>query len=67
MADYYNPRLNTEGYPDPTAYKALYNIERDDERFKRLLKTLFYICDLADFDVEGRIVLIDRKTGKVWR
>jgi hypothetical protein len=67
MADYCNPRLNNEGYPDPTAYKALYNIERDDERFKRLLKTLFYICDLADFDVEGRIVLIDRKTGKVWR
>ena len=32
-----------------------------------LLHTLFYICELADFEIEGRIVLIDKQTGRVWR
>lgn len=24
-------------------------------------------CELADFQIEGRIVLIDKQTGRVWR
>ena len=31
MADFYNP----EKYPDPTAYKALKNIEKQERRKKR--------------------------------
>lgn len=38
MANTTNPRRNAEGYPDPTAYEALKNIDREeDERFHRLL------------------------------
>lgn len=66
MANTTNPRQNAEGYSDPTAYEALKNIERE-ERFYKLLHTLFYLCELADFEVEGRIVLVDKKTGRVWR
>ena len=34
MANTTNPRLNVEGYSDPTAYKALKNIEREEyEKF----------------------------------
>lgn len=62
-----NPRKNLEGYSDPTAFEALRNIDKEDERFHRLLRTLFYICELADFEIEGRIVLIDKQTGRVWR
>ena len=62
-----NPRKNLEGYSDPTAFEALRNIDKEDERFHRLLRTLFYICELADFEIEGRIVLIDKHTGRVWR
>lgn len=51
----------------PTAFEALRNLEREDERFHRLLHTLFYLCELADFEIEGRIVLIDKKTGRIWR
>ena len=61
-----NPRKNSEGYSDPTAFEALRNIDKEDERFHRLLHTL-YICELADFEIEGRIVLIDKQTGRVWR
>ena len=51
----------------PSAFEALRNIDKEDERFHRLLHTLFYICELADFEIEGRIVLIDKQTGRVWR
>lgn len=67
MVDRNNPRCNAEGYSDPTAFEALRNLEREEERFHRLLYTLFYLCELADFEIEGRIVLIDKKTGRIWR
>ena len=61
-------RKNAEGYSDPTAYEALRKIERgDDERFRKLLDTIFTICDLSGFHIEERIVIKDKKTGKVWR
>lgn len=67
MGDRNNPRCNAEGYSDPTAFEALRNLEREEERFHRLLYTLFYLCELADFEIEGQIVLIDKKTGRIWR
>lgn len=67
MASTDNPKKNSEGYSDPTAFEALRNINKEDERFHKLLYTIFYLCELAGFDIEGRIVLIDKKTGRVWR
>lgn len=58
---------NHEHYKDPTPYKALNNKKEDEERFNKLLHTIFDICDLSDFEIEGRIVLKDKKSGKVWR
>lgn len=60
-------KRNGSGYYDPTAYKAIIQVEKESERFHKLLSTIFYICDLAGFHVEGRIVLKDKKTGKIWR
>lgn len=65
-----DPRRNASGYMDLTAFEAIRNVEREaeaEERFKKLLNTIFYICELAGFRIEGRIVLQDKKTGKVWR
>lgn len=59
-------RKNAEGYPDPTAYEAIKNIE-EEERFNKLLHTIFNICELSGFRIEGRIVLINKVTGKVYR
>ena len=49
---------NPEGYPDPTAYSAINNVEtaqiesktspEDEERFHKLLNTIFTICELAE-------------------
>lgn len=67
-------KRNGSGYIDPTAYKAMKRVEadekkygRDYERFYNLLNTIFYICNLAGFHVDGRITLVDKRTGKVWK
>ena len=60
-------KYNASGCKDLTAYKAIKKIEREEERFSKLLQTIFNVCDLAGFRVEGRIVLEDKKTGRVWR
>lgn len=65
-----DPRRNASGYMDLTAYEAIKNADREadaEARFKRLLATIFYICDLAGFRIEGRLTIVDKKTGKVWR
>lgn len=62
-----NPRTTHEGYSDPTAYEAIKNTEADDERFHKLLNTIFTICELSGFHLEERIILKDTQTGKVWR
>lgn len=67
IGDRNNPRRNSEGYMDTTSYLAIRNIENDDERFHKLLRTLKDTCDSAGFEIEGRIVLTDKKTGKTWR
>lgn len=60
-------RKNSEGYLDPTAYEAIRNTEKDEERFHTVLDMIFSICELSDFHVEERIVIKDKRTGKVWR
>lgn len=39
----------------------------DEDRLKKLLKTIYAMCELADFHLEERIVLRDMRTGKIWR
>lgn len=60
-------RKNAEGYSDPTAYEAMKNLDRDDERFHKLLHIKDGMCELAGFHLEERIVLRDEQTGKIWR
>ena len=66
-----NPEMyNPSGCKDLTAYHAIKNVTREEqaeERLNKLLATIFYIVDLAGFHIEERIVLKDKKTGKVWR
>lgn len=68
MANNNDIRKNGSGYYDPTAYQAIQNIDAsDDERFRSLLNTIFAICELSDFHIEERIVIKDKRTGKIWR
>lgn len=58
---------NASGYVDPTAGTAITNADEDYERFLKLLSLIFKLCELTGFHIEGRIVLRDDKTGKIWR
>jgi hypothetical protein len=60
-------KTNAEGYPDPTAYQAIKQMDKDEKRFHKLLNSIFIICDLAGFEIEGRIILRDKRTGYIWR
>ena len=61
----YDDSRNGEGYSDPTMEQALQNISRDEARFRKLIQILTYVCNLAGFDIGGKIVLIDRKNGRI--
>lgn len=67
---------NGEKYHDPTAGKAITKVIRDKEyeregqrlsRIKALIPILRGVAELAGFDIGGRILLIDRETGKEYR
>lgn len=65
-------KYNGSGYYDPTPYEAIKRIEGDPspgeaERFKKVLKTIFMICEISGFTLEGRITLKDNESGRVWR
>lgn len=67
MATNRGSMFNGSGYFDDTAGKAIDKADKDDERFHKLLETIFNICELSDFHVEGRIVLKDKRTGRVYK
>lgn len=71
MSRYNKSMRNASGYVDLTAYGAIKNANNvtleESSRFHNLLDTIFYIIELAGFEVKGRIVLKDKKTGKTWR
>lgn len=58
---------NSEEYNDPTAYKAIRNLDGEHRRFRRLLFAIFDLCELYGFRLEGRIRLVDKRSGRVWR
>ena len=66
-----NPKKNSEGYPDPTAYEGLRPIIEEENALERrvnqLIKTLKYITGLAGFEVISRIEIKDKETGRIFR
>lgn len=60
-------KKNAEGYPDPTPYQAIVNIESEHERYRKVIGCILRICELSGFELEERIVLKDKRTGRIWR
>lgn len=60
-------RKNHSGYSDPTAYAAITKVDKEMERRNKVLHIVHDICELSGFQIEERIVLKDKKTGKIWR
>lgn len=66
-----NPRKNSEGYSDPTAYFGTREIVREEQEIAKLnhkvIQSFRLLVDLAGFEIVGRITLKHKKTGKVFR
>ena len=64
-------KYNNSGCKDMTAFYAIENVSReekaDEKRVKELLKQIFRDTEKAGFHLENRLILKDKKTGKVWR
>lgn len=66
-----NPRNNSEGYYDPTAYLGLASIIEEENALQSdantLIKVLKYIISKSGFELISRIEIRDKKTGKIFR
>lgn len=60
-------RKNQSGYSDPTAFEAITNVDKEMENLNKTIHIIRSVCELAGFEIEERIVLKDKKTGKIWR
>ena len=66
-----DPRRNSEGYFDPTAYEGLKSIIQEENALDRevntLIKVLKFIISRSGFELISRIELRDVKTGREYR
>lgn len=62
-----DPRKNASGRNDLTAYQAMKNIDEEEEAFKKLFRTLRYICNVAGFEFDGRICIRNKESGRVYK
>lgn len=60
-------RKNQSGYSDQTAFEAITKVDKEMEKLNKTLHIIRNVCELAGFEIEERIVLKDKKTGKIWR
>lgn len=58
---------NPSGAADPTRTKAEENMGRDEKRVSDLVHVLRYVADGAGFEILGRVVLSDKRTGRVYK
>lgn len=66
-----NLSKNGSNYYDGTAARAIRNAADrpsvDEEmRFKKFLGTIFNLCELSGFHIENRLVVKDKKTGRIY-
>ena len=56
---------NAERCTDSTSNKTitLKDIEKKSYEIGKIMRTIFCICELAGYDIKGRITFTDRKTG----
>ena len=66
MGNKKNPRCNSEGYADPTAYEALKPIIKEETALENkmsfLVKMFKFIAAESGFEIINRIELKDKKT-----
>ena len=65
---------NSEHYNDPTPYVAHKNIRKEEQleaarmrTISALVSALKQVADLAGFEIVGRVVLMDKDSGRIFR
>lgn len=58
-----------KAYNDPTANLAVGKVTTQEHKTaaNKVIKAIFCLCDAAGFEVVERVVLRDKKTGKIWK
>lgn len=71
MGNKKNPRCNSEGYADSTAYEALKPIIKEETALENkmsfIVKMFKFIAAESGFEIIHRIELKDQKTGRVFK
>lgn len=67
-----NPYFNSEGYADPTAYRAMKTIQQKenaalDGKVNSHIKAIKFVATEAGFEITNRIERRNRKTGREFR
>ena len=57
---------NRSGVRDPVAAKATREVDRQPEHVSKAVELMKFTAGNLDCEVVGRIVLRDKKTGRVW-
>lgn len=62
-----NPRFNSSGSPDPTAYEALKPIIQEEsiieKKVRKLIHTINTVSELVGFEISGSITIKDKKSN----
>ena len=62
-----NDRYNASHCLDLTAYQAIENIEAERRKVGKIIKTILNILELSGYELDGRIAIKNKSSGKVWR
>lgn len=66
-----NPKYNSEGYADPTAYYGTKEIIREENETEKraydLIKVLKFIIRSCGFELIERVKIKDTKTGREFK
>lgn len=66
-----NPKYNSEGYADPTAYYGTKEITREESETEKraydLIKVLKFIIRSCGFELIERVKIKDTKTGREFK
>lgn len=58
---------NPSGLPDPTRTKSEESLAKEEKRVSELVHILRDVAGIAGFEIYGRVALLDKHTGRVYR
>ena len=60
-------KYNGSGCYDPTAYEAICKLESEQKLISNLIRHIQKDCHDRGYEIQGRVVLKNKKTGRTWR